>query len=57
MQRYQWENSSLFFPQDYGLMDTMLDLIVGAIGSMVVSFIGWRVIVHHQNLKNNEVKR
>jgi hypothetical protein len=56
MQRYQWENSSLFFPQDYGLMDTMLDLIVGAIGSMVVSFIGWRVIVHHQNLKNNEVK-
>jgi hypothetical protein len=56
MQRYQWENSSLYFPQDYGLMDTMLDLVVGAIGSIIVSFVGWRVIVHHQNLKNNEVK-
>lgn len=46
MQRYQWENTSLIYPQDYGLMDTMLDLIVGALGSIVVSVIGWRILLN-----------
>ncbi len=44
MQRYQWDNSSLFYPQDYGLMDTMLDLIVGAAGAIVVSISGWLLL-------------
>ena len=30
MQRYQWLNESTAFPQDYGLYDTMIDLVVGA---------------------------
>lgn len=28
MQRHQWLNVSLIYPQPYGLMDTMLDLII-----------------------------
>lgn len=44
MQRYQWLNLGTFFPQDYGLMDTMLDLIVGAIGAAIVSIIGWKLL-------------
>ena len=43
MQRYQWVNDSLIYPQPYGLMDTMLDLIVGSIGAALVSFIAWRI--------------
>jgi hypothetical protein len=48
MQRYQWINDSLIYPQPYGLMDTMLDLIVGSIGAALVSFIGWRILLKKQ---------
>lgn len=48
MQRYQWENLSTIFPQDYGLMDTMLDLMVGALGATVVSIAGWRILKHKE---------
>jgi len=50
MQRYQWVNDSLVYPQPYGLMDTMLDLIVGSIGAALVSFIGWRILLKKQTL-------
>jgi len=40
MQRYQWDNTSTIFPQDYGLVDTMLDLIVGTVGAILVSVSG-----------------
>ena len=48
MQRYQWVNESVIYPQPYGLMDTMLDLIVGSIGAAIVSFIGWRILLKKQ---------
>jgi hypothetical protein len=48
MQRYQWLNESLIYPQPYGLMDTMLDLIVGSIGAALVSFTGWRILLKKQ---------
>ncbi len=48
MQRYQWINESLIYPQPYGLMDTMLDLLVGSIGAAVVSISGWRILLHKQ---------
>lgn len=44
MQRYQWINESLIYPQPYGLMDTMLDLVVGTVGAAVVSLVGWRIL-------------
>ncbi len=44
MQRYQWLNLGTFFPQGYGLVDTMLDLIVGSIGAAIVSIIGWKIL-------------
>lgn len=37
MQRYLWSNTSNIFPQDYGLLDTMLDMILGTLGAVVVS--------------------
>ncbi|MGD9761129.1 MAG: hypothetical protein AB7U52_01675 [Candidatus Izemoplasmatales bacterium] len=55
MQRYQWINESLIYPQPYGLMDTMLDLIVGSIGAMVVSLIGWRVLIYRQFIERKEM--
>ncbi len=54
MQRYQWVNISAFFPQDYGLLDTMLDLIVGAIGATIVSIIGWKILVRKAKRKIKE---
>lgn len=48
MQRYQWINDSLIYPQPYGLMDTMLDLIVGSLGALVVSLIGWRILLRKE---------
>jgi|SRR5690554_1976207 len=48
MQRYQWLNSSTFFPQSYGLLDTMLDLILGALGSFVISTILFFILKHHE---------
>lgn len=50
MQRYQWENTRVLFPQDNGLVDTMLDLLVGGAGAAVVSVTGWWML-HHQNKK------
>lgn len=41
MQRYLWNNASSIFPQDYGLLDTMLDLILGTLGAAVVSVISF----------------
>jgi len=55
MQRYQWLNESLIYPQPYGLMDTMLDLIVGSLGALLVSFIGWRIILYQQKKKRIEM--
>ncbi len=54
MQRYQWVNTSDVFPQPYGLMDTMLDLIVGAVGATVVSLTGW--ILTKRNIKKGLTK-
>ncbi|QWB99483.1 hypothetical protein KHQ88_04770 [Mycoplasmatota bacterium] len=45
MQRYQWDYQGSLFPQNYGLIDTMLDLLVGFVGAAVVSFIGWRMML------------
>lgn len=45
MQRYQWVYNGSTFPQGYGLIDTMLDLLVGFIGAAIVSFIGWRILL------------
>ena len=58
MQRYQWVNESLIYPQPYGLMDTMLDLIVGSIGAALVSFVGWRILLKKEvlNLRKEMVK-
>lgn len=44
MQRYQWINESLLFPQDYGLFDTMIDLWVGSIGALLVAIVGYFLI-------------
>jgi RNA-binding protein YhbY len=55
MQRYQWLNESLIYPQPYGLMDTMLDLIIGSFGALLVSFIGWRIILYQQKKKRIEM--
>ena len=40
MQRYQWFYNGSLFPQDYGLIDTMLDLFVGFFSASIVCFIG-----------------
>lgn len=44
MQRYQWINESAFFPQGYGLYDTMIDLWVGALGALLVALVGYFII-------------
>jgi hypothetical protein len=49
MQRYQWLYEGQFFPQDYGLIDTMLDLLVGVGGAAVVSVIGWRILINKRS--------
>ncbi|MBU1144487.1 MAG: hypothetical protein KJ971_01345 [Firmicutes bacterium] len=54
MQRYQWENLIPIFPQDNGLVDTMLDLIVGSIGAFVVSIVGWKLLDYKQFKKNKK---
>ncbi len=51
MQRYQWLYEGSFFPQPYGLIDTMLDLIIGSIGAAIISIFGWRIILYKQNKK------
>ena len=59
MQRYQWVSNSSFFPQDYGLQDTMLDLLLGAAGSVVVSitaYIFLRRAEKRQNLKQESIE-
>ncbi len=57
MQRYQWDNTSLIFPQSYGLMDTMLDLIVGALGAAIVSITGGILLqTNKRKAKAREVK-
>jgi hypothetical protein len=54
MQRYMWENTYLLFPQDYGLLDTMLDLIVGAIGSLIICILGYHFLKKQES--NNTEK-
>lgn len=44
MQRYMWENFSSIFPQGYGLLDTMIDLIVGVAGALIVAVVGFVVL-------------
>ena len=44
MQKYLWVNTSSIFPQDYGLVDTMIDLILGCIGALVVCIVGFLII-------------
>jgi len=48
MQRYQWIYQGHIFPQGYGLIDTMLDLVVGVCGAALVSIIGWRILLKKQ---------
>lgn len=55
MQRYQWVNESNLFPQDYGLYDTMMDLIVGSIGAAIVSFSGGMILHHKERLSPKKV--
>lgn len=43
MQKYMWENTTIF-PQDHGLYDTMMDLVVGGVGAFLVCFIGYLII-------------
>ncbi len=55
MQRYQWFNESVIYPQPYGLMDTMLDLIVGSLGAAVVSILGWRIMIYKQQKERKRI--
>ncbi|MCF7923590.1 MAG: hypothetical protein K9L64_00625 [Candidatus Izimaplasma sp.] len=55
MQRYQWIYEGNYFPQDYGLIDTMLDLLVGFSGAAIVSFIGWRILLKKNLVQDNPV--
>ena len=50
MQRWQWINEWLTFPQDYGLYDTMTDLWVGAVGAFVVVVVGYLLIKNKQSV-------
>jgi hypothetical protein len=50
MQRYQWINDSITFPQDYGLYDTMIDLWVGSLGALIVVVIGYLLIRKKQSI-------
>ena len=50
MQRYQWINDSIIFPQDYGLYDTMIDLWVGSLGALIVVVIGYLLIRKKQSI-------
>lgn len=50
MQRWQWINESVTFPQDYGLYDTMTDLWVGALGALLVVVIGYFLIKNKTSL-------
>lgn len=52
MQRYQWLNTNRFYPQGYGLLDTMLDLLLGALGSLVVS-IGAFILLRRDEKKDH----
>lgn len=54
MQRYTWVNTNSFFPQDYGLLDTMLDLILGALGAAIVCFFSFTILRKEEN-KNQEI--
>lgn len=49
MQKYMWTNTPSVFPQDHGLYDTMMDLVVGGAGAIVVCVIGYYII------RNNKV--
>lgn len=53
MQRYQWINESTFFPQGYGLYDTMIDLLVGAAGALIVAIVGYYIIKNNTIYKKN----
>ena len=54
MQRYQWINESIIFPQDYGLFDTMIDLCVGSAGALLVAIVAY-LLIRQKNNKNIEV--
>lgn len=53
MQRYQWANNETFFPQSYGLLDTMLDLLLGALGSFVISLVLFFILSKHEKQNLN----
>lgn len=55
MQRYMWENTYLLFPQDYGLLDTMLDLIVGAIGSLIICILGYHFLKKQERINTEKL--
>jgi len=55
MQRYQWDNTRVLFPQDNGLVDTMLDLLVGGAGAAIVSLTGWWIL-RNQQIKSVETR-
>ncbi len=44
MQKYMWTGTPSSFPQDYGLYDTMMDLVVGGVGAFIVCIIGYFII-------------
>jgi hypothetical protein len=55
MQRFREElYQGSFFPQTYGLLDTMLDLLVGYVGALVVSILGRRRLVKESITKEKK---
>lgn len=56
MQRYQWSNNSTIYPQGYGLLDTMLDLLLGALGAFIVSLILFFVLRKDEKNRLNKIE-
>lgn len=56
MQRYRWANESTFFPQSYGLLDTMLDLLLGALGSAIISVVLFVILKHNEKKELKQEK-
>jgi hypothetical protein len=58
MQRFRTLYEGNFYPHQgvhgYGLIDTMLDLLVGFIGAALVSVVGWRILIHEKIQEENK---
>lgn len=57
MQKYMWSGTPSSFPQDYGLYDTMMDLVVGGVGALIVCLVGYYIIKNkdiYKKFKSNQ---